>query len=589
MYRFVFCLSIFFLCTWSSQAQEKPAKADAKLDAYFKAFLEEEFRQRPLEATRMGDHRFDHLLEDVSPEARAKWLARYKKTLQELPKKVDYKKLSRIGQIDFEIFRHELKRRIWLAENTDPFATDPRIYNDYISESIYMLFAQSTLSKAKNVNNAAKRMAFIPRVIEAAKRGIKNPSKVTVETAIKQTRGAISFYEVGIYQLAGETPGLSILKKSTGPVVKSLRGYLKFLQEESLPKAKGNWRLGKKKFAEKLELELNAGISSEEVLKEAESEFDRVVLEMYAIARQLWSKYYPKQPLPPDDKNGRRRTIQLVFEIINQDHGKPENLVKDARAGVENIKKFISEKKILTLPDPDQCKIIEMPEFKRGNSIAYLQSAPPLDPKSNSYYAISPPPSSWSPKKRKSFMEEYNVHILQILSIHEAYPGHYVQLEYSNRHPSFIRKVLVDGVFAEGWAVYTEHVMLDQGFGEGNLEFRLCQLKWYLRAVANAILDYKMHCTDISDEEAIRFLVEEAFQSLGEAILKVIRAKQSSCQLSTYFVGRTSFVRLRAMIQNRLGDDFDLGQFHEETLSHGTLPVRYLPELVGRALLKQTE
>ncbi len=553
---------------------------------YFKNFLEEEFRQRPLEATRLGDHRFDHLLEDVSAESRAKWLERYQQTLKDLPRQIDFQKLTRDGQIDFEIFQHYLKRQIWLAENTKPFEEDPRVYNDYITESVYLLFAQSTLPKPINVRNAIKRMAYIPRIIKAAKRSIKNPPKVKVETAIKQTRGAISFYEVTIFQMAGETPGLSELRKTTKPVVEQLRGYLKFLQTEVLPNAKGEWRLGKEKFAKKLELELNAGISSEEVLKEAEAEFDRVVLEMYVISRQLWPKYFPGQPVPPDTKKGRQQLIRMVLDEVSKNHGKPEDLVHDAREGVEKIKDFIREGKILTLPEPDRCQIIEMPEFRRGNSIAYLQPAPPLDPKANSYYAISPPPSSWSDEKVKSFMEEYNVHMLQLLSIHEAYPGHYVQLEYSNKCPSLIRKVLYSGVFAEGWAVYTERMMLDQGYGEGNLELRLNQLKWYLRAVANAILDYKMHCTDITDEEAIRFLVEEAFQSLGEAILKVIRAKQSSCQLSTYFVGRTSFVRLRAQIQNQLGDDFDLGQFHEEVMSHGTLPVRYLPELVGRKLKK---
>src|SRR4030095_13214383 len=177
--------------------------------------------------------------------------------------------------------------------------------------------------------------------------------------------------------------------------------------------------------------------------------------------------------------------------------------------------------------------------------------------------------------------------MMHILTIHEAYPGHYVQLEYSNRHPSLIRKVLFSGVFAEGWAVYTEQVMLDQGYGKGDLALRLSQLKWYLRAVCNAILDYKMHCTDMTDEEALRFLIWVAFQSEAEAILKIIRAKQSSCQLSTYFVGRMAFQRLRRRFQNELGDDFSLGRYHEAVLAHGTLPVRYLPELVGGVLKKR--
>ena len=176
--------------------------------------------------------------------------------------------------------------------------------------------------------------------------------------------------------------------------------------------------------------------------------------------------------------------------------------------------------------------------------------------------------------------------MLQILTIHEAYPGHYVQLEYANRCPSLIRKVLYSGVFAEGWAVYAEQMMLDQGYGKGDPVLRLNQLKWYLRAVANAILDHKMHCTNLGDEEAIAFLTGRAFQSEGEAVGKVIRAKQSSCQLSTYFVGRTAFYRLRQQVQRELGDRFDLGRFHEAVLDHGTLPVKYLPELVRQRLQK---
>ncbi len=174
--------------------------------------------------------------------------------------------------------------------------------------------------------------------------------------------------------------------------------------------------------------------------------------------------------------------------------------------------------------------------------------------------------------------------MLQILTIHEAYPGHYVQLEYANRNPSLIRRVLGSGVYIEGWAVYTEQMMLDQGYGEGGLPLRLTQLKFYLRAVANAILDHRMHCTELSDEAALQFLTGEAFQSEGEARLKIIRAKQSSCQLSTYFVGRMAMYRLRQEIEREWQDRFDLGRYHEAVLDLGSVPVKYLPELVRERL-----
>ena len=184
----------------------------------------------------------------------------------------------------------------------------------------------------------------------------------------------------------------------------------------------------------------------------------------------------------------------------------------------------------------------------------------------------------------RSFLEEYNRHMLQILTIHEAYPGHYVQLEYANRVPSLVRKVIGSGTYIEGWAVYTERMMLDQGYGEGNLALRLNQLKFYLRAVANAILDHRMHCSGWSDEEALTFLVRDAYQTEGEARLKVVRAKQSSVQLSTYFSGRTAMMRLRNEIQREQADAFSLGRYHEAVLSAGSVPVKLLPEIVRRAL-----
>jgi len=571
-------LSLLVLAAFAAPLSAAPTE-DARLTAFFQAYLAEAFRLRPLEATRLGEHRFDHLLDDISAKARAGWTEHYRRTLAELPKQIDPAKLSRSAQIDYEIFRHNLTASLWLAENTHPFEMDPRIYNDYLGDSVYLLLTQSTQPKATNLRNAVARMALFPKILAAAKENLRNPPRVILETAIRQTRGTISFYDRGIYELAGENPQLSELKPAAARVLPLLKDHLKFL-EGLLPQATGEWRIGKEKFSRKLDLELDANLSADEVLKEAETEFARVERDLYIIARQLWSSTYRGKPLPPDDAKGRTDTIRLVLDRLNQDHGKPDDLVKDARASVQRIKTFITDNDILLLPEPDQCKIIEMPEFHRGNSLAYLNPAPPLDRKASSYYAVSPPPSGWDARRVETLLQEYNSRMLQILTIHEAYPGHYVQLEYSNRHPSLIRRVLSSGVFAEGWAVYTEQMMLDQGYGKGDLALRLNQLKWYLRSVANAILDHKMHCTNMTDEEALSFLTRRAFQSEGEAIAKIVRAKQSSCQLSTYFVGRTAFYRLRQEIQREMGEAFQLGRYHEAVLDHGTLPVKYLPELV---------
>ena len=562
------------------------ADEDAKLAAFFKDYLEEFMKNNPYDASRLGDHRYDDRLDDLSPKARAANLDRHKEALAKLPKAVAFDQLSADGKVDYQIFRDHLTRTIWLAENTDPFEHDPRVYNEYIADSVFLILTQSTVEKSKAIRMAAARIEQIPKVVRAAKESLTNPPKVFTETAIKQNRGSIAFYESGIFDVTGETANVSVLAGPCRAAVTALQEYQKFLEKDLLPRASGDWRLGREKFAKKLEMELDAGpgLGADEVLTIATAEAERVRGEMYVLAKQLWPKFFPRKPLPPDDAEGRRACVRQVMARLGKEHGDVDSMVDDAKHIAEEIKAFIRSRKILRLPDPDRCAIIEMPEFQRGNYTAYLNPAPPLDPKAKSFYAVSPPPKDWDDRRVRTYLEEYNSAMMKILTIHEAYPGHYVQLEYSNRNPSLIRRVLYSGTFAEGWAVYGEQMMLDQGFGNGDLSLRLHQLKFYLRAVTNAILDNKMHCSNMSDDEALKLLVEGAFQTEGEALGKIVRAKQSSCQLSTYFVGRMAFYRLRQQVSREQGDAFDLARYHEAVLAHGTLPVKFLPELVREQL-----
>lgn len=557
---------------------------DAKLEAFFKTFLETAFKAQPMLATALGDHRYDAQLDDLSPPARAANMKMIKTALTTLPREITYDKLSRNGQIDFEILRHYLEREIWLDEHFKPFEEDPRAYNAYLTDCVYMPLTQSTLPPEKNIANITARMAHIPAVVDVARSTIKNPPKIRVETAIRQTEGAVAFFRKEIFTLTGKPPGEGQLGERAEAVAKALTRHAAFLKDEVLPRSTDAWRIGPELFAKKLEYELDAGLTADEVLAEAKAEAERVEREMAVVARLLWPEMFPGKTVPTDDAEGRRAMIAAVLAEIAKDHGTPEGLVKDAKATVAEIKEFIKKRDILALPEPDRCRILEMPEFKRGVSVAYLESAPPLDPQGASEYAISPPPSDWDAKKVESYLGEYNKAMLKVLTIHEAYPGHYVQLEYSNRCPSLIRKVLSSGTFAEGWAVYTERMMLDQGFGGNDLRLRLQQMKFYLRAVMNAILDHEMHAGKMTDAEAMDLLVGRAFQTEGEALGKIIRSKLTSCQLSTYFVGRTAFHRLRQNVQKEQGENFSLGRYHEAVLSHGTLPVKYLPELLRQKI-----
>ena len=395
------------LLTTATPASAQPTEDD-QLNSFFKNYLDEHFRQQPLAATGLGDHRFDSQLDDISPAARAAWLALAEKTLKALPRQVDYQKLSRDGRIDFQIFQHHLQTQIWETKNFHPFQEDPRTYGAYLNDSVYLLLTQSTLPKETNIANCLARMAQFPRIVAAAEKTLTHPPKPILETAIRQNRGAINFYEKDIFQFAGDTAQLEQLKTGAASVAALLRDYQKFLEGPLMARANGEWRIGKRKFDKKFRMETDAGITAEQNLADAEAEFARVRRDMFVLARQLWCQYFPQTPMPPDDAAGERETILKVIDAIDQDHGKPDELVADARADVERIKAFIRKRNYVPLPDPDRCEVIVMPEFRRGNSLAYLENAPPLDPNAQSYYAVSPPPSDWTPRQVESFLEEYN-------------------------------------------------------------------------------------------------------------------------------------------------------------------------------------
>lgn len=568
----------------AAQATAVAGQENEKLVEFFRRYLEQACALSPTRATRLGDHRHDGLLDDVSAAAIERQQEFARQTLEQLSRSVNYERLSRDHQVDFEILRDSLALDLWLHETERPWENDPRVVTGLATEGVYALLTQSSLPRETNIQHAVERMRRVPALLAAGRGHLRHPPRVRTEIAIQQNRGAIAFYQKDLFKMLGDTPQLQAAQEVAALAAAALQEHQSFLEQELLPRSTGEWRIGKERFSRKLERVLDAGVTADDVQASAKTALAQVHRDMLLVSRQLWPRAFPAQPLPPDDEPGRRETIERVVAWVGQDHGEPETLSGDARETVAQLKQFISANHILRMPDPDSCRIIEMPDFQRGNSVAFLEPAPALDTIAPSIYAISPPPRDWTADRVASFLGEYNRRMLQVLTIHEAYPGHYVQLAYANRHPSLVRRVLGSGVYAEGWANYCEQMMLDQGYGAGDLALRLMQLKFLLRSVANAILDYEMHCGALADDEAVAFLTRQAFQGEGEARLKVIRAKLGSCQLSTYFVGRDAFMRLRRDVQRELGQKFDLGQFHEAVLNLGTVPVKYLPELTRAQL-----
>jgi uncharacterized protein (DUF885 family) len=301
---------------------------------------------------------------------------------------------------------------------------------------------------------------------------------------------------------------------------------------------------------------------------------------MYEISRKVLAgregaPALPEQPTPEQ----QQAAIKAALELANAERTPRTGVVEYARQTLRETTDFVRAKNFVTVPD-EPLEIIVMPEFQRGVAVAYCDSPGPLDKGQRTFYAVSPIPDEWTDAQVDSFLREYNTRSIANLTIHEAMPGHYLQLAHSNRYPSTLRAMLGSGPFIEGWAVYAERVMQEQGFRGGDPLMQLVRLKWYLRSITNAIMDSAIHVDGMTRDEAMRLMVETGFQEEREAAGKWVRAQLSSAQLSTYFVGYQEHSDLRAAAEQRAGGKLDIKSYHDQVLSYGSPPVRLVRALM---------
>jgi uncharacterized protein (DUF885 family) len=370
------------------------------------------------------------------------------------------------------------------------------------------------------------------------------------------------------------------LAVSIGVAREAARQHGEWLENELLANAAGEFRLGADLYEQKLEFTLNSSLTRREVARRAQREFDTVRGEMYDIARVVYESKYPFASLPdrPGDEL-QQVIIRAALEEAYQRLPERDAIVAVATDSLERTTEFVIDRDIVTVPD-DPIEIVVMPEFQRGVYVAYCDSPGPLEVGAETFYAVAPLPDDWTPEQDRSFLREYNLLSIEDLTIHEAMPGHYLQLAHANRYPSVLRAVLSSGTFIEGWAVYAERMMIDEGYLEDDPLMRLINLKWYLRTVTNAIIDQAIHAGNMTREEALDLMIEGAFQEEREAAGKWTRAQLTSAQLSTYFVGYQEHADLRSEVEQALGGDFVLKAYHDDVLSYGSPAGRFARALV---------
>ncbi|MCI1133348.1 DUF885 domain-containing protein [Stenotrophomonas maltophilia] len=560
---------------------------DAAVDAAFadlsKRALDTWMQLSPVSATQIGDHRYDSELDDLSAAGQQKTLAAYKALLGELDK-IDVAKLGRENQVDAAILRNQLQSEIWNAEVLQSGKWDPQLYNGIAGSAIYGLMAREFAPLPERLKSATARMEKLPAIFAQAREKL-DPArvpKVHAETVAKQNKGILSIVDTFITPHIGELPQADQqrLQAAIDGLKKAVDEQQTWLDKTLVPNAKGDFRIGAEKYDQKLKFALSSSLSRQEIGERARAELKRVREDMYGIAQTVLKDKpgAPEMPAQPTDEQ-QQKAIEAALELAYADKPARDKVVDDAKAALEQSTAFVREHDLMTLPDAP-VDIILMPEFQRGVAVAYCDSPGPLDKNLKTFYAVSPIPDDWNDKQVDSFLREYNSRMIHLLSIHEGTPGHYLEGWHSAKFPSTLRAVLRSGLFAEGWAVYTERMMQEQGYLNNDPLFHLVQLKFYLRTISNAILDQGVHVDNWDREKAMHLMTHDAFQQESEASGKWVRAQLTSAQLPTYFVGAQEHFDTRKAMQDKLGDKFNLKAYHDQMLSYGAPPVRFARQLM---------
>ena len=571
-------LALFALPAFAAQ----PA-ADARFEALSQRFIGEFGRYSPVYATSLGDHRFDGELDDLGADGRARTLAWTRGLLAEL-QAIDRGALSRANQVDAAMLENQLRYAIWSEDTYRDWSWDPLVYTQLTGQALYGLLAREFAPLPDRLRSLTSRLEKLPRLLEQARVNLV-PARVPsihAETAVKQNPGVMSLVDGLVVPQLGVLPQADRerLERAITQARTAVQEHQRWLEGTLVPAAKGEFRIGAELYDQKLAFALMSPLSRKEIRARAEAEVLRVRNEMYAVARTVLSGREGAPPLPDSPTaDEQQAAIAAALELAYADRPARTGVVDLARATLAETTAFVRQRDFVTVPD-EPLEIILMPEFQRGVAVAYCDSPGPLDKGQRTFYAVSPIPGDWTDAQVDSFLREYNSRSVANLTIHEAMPGHFLQIAHSNRYPSVLRAMLSSGPFVEGWAVYTERVMQEQGFRGDDPLMRLVQLKWYLRTVTNAIIDSAIHVDGMTRDEAMQLMTVTGFQEEREAAGKWVRAQLTAAQLSTYFVGYLEHADQRAEAERRWGKEFSLKRYHDQVLSFGSPPGRFVRALM---------
>ena len=576
-------LTFLFLNQMDLAKTTGAATADAQFEALANKFISELLERNPEWATQLGNHRYDNRLSDYSQtgvQKNREFAQSYLKQLNQM----DFGKLSRVNNVDARIMRENLEYIIFQTDKLREWEWNPLSYN--VGGALDFLVSRDFAPLRERLTNLKGRLTAIPAVVTAAKANLKNPPRVYTETAIQQNNGVIGLIRDDLEQFVNLAPEMKTeLQPARAAAIIALEGYGKWLETDLLPRSDGDFRLGDAKFRQKLKFALSSDLSKEELLKRAEADLKETQKQMFEVAKPLYNQYFPDKKLVLIEKDNynpaeRMAAIKAVLNKLAEARPSNETIVPLAKKDLQTATDFVRQNNLVTVPN-DPVNVVVMPEYARGSAVAYCDSSGPFEKNNSTLFTISPTPKDWSAERAASFFREYNNYMVQDLTIHEAMPGHYLQLMHANKFkaPTPIRAIFTSGSFIEGWAVYGEQLMAEKGYG--GAETRMQQLKMRLRVIINSIIDQKIHTAGMTEKEAVDFMMTEGFQEEGEAAGKWKRAQLSSTQLSTYYVGVTEVNDIRRAYEAKNKGRVDLKTMHDEMLSYGSPAAKYVKEMMG--------
>lgn len=545
-------------------------------DAYKERLVENLWVLYPEWASSVGYHRYDSVLTIPDTTDRARKIA-FWKAQQDSLQQFDPEQLTDNNRTDYLILDNRAKSYLWYLTGLKTYEWDPSDYN--VSSVFAKMLNDNYDSLDNRLHNFYLRMAAIPAYYAAARQNITKPTAEHTQLAIDQNLGGISVFTTDLQDALAKSK-LSLAEKANctkraGEAMTAINDYVSWLKQLDSNNVR-SFRLGKDLYAKKFDFDIQSAYTAEQVYQKALDHKRDLHKKMAELAGQLWPKYMGSAARPAD-------TLQLIRQVIDKvslQHVQPDSFQAAIEKQIPVLTAFVKEKNLLYLDPSKPLVVRKEPAYMAGIAGASISSPGPYDKNGNTYYNVGSL-AGWDKDRAESYLREYNHYTLQILNIHEAIPGHYAQLVYSNQSPSIIKSVFENGAMIEGWAVYAEKAMMESGYGNNEPEMWLLYYKWNLRSTCNVILDYSVHVLDMSKEAAINLLVNEAFQQQAEAEGKWKRVSLTQVQLCSYFAGYTEIYDFREELKKK-GKTFDLKAFHEKFLSYGSAPVKYIAEMMRR-------